>query len=707
MGRFVRPIPDSCVALIGLVALGLLPVIGHFASPTAAWGFHLTRYLASGAWFASLVGWGLLFLPPLRRCTETLVFERFGEALLGDGKRRVLPLLVGLLVAVGGLFWSLSTATHLLGDGILLGEGASGGAAFHATDGMDYLLHRLAWQLLARAGVQGAAFGVYVWGSYLAGLLGVLTAVLLLRRAGLSVAARTLILLLWLLSPASLLFCGYVESYGFLAVALLGFLWSGAMLSRGEASPWLPGVFFGAALLLHSMALLALPGFLWLLLRRGPEPHRRGRLGLWIPALLLPALAMLAHAALGYDAGRLTSDLLANPDRRSILVPLWGDHGLLSVAHWRDMANWVVLVIPVPAWLVLSRWNELRRRLREPDIAFLCVHGLGVAVAFVLLDRKIGAARDWDLFAPHVAGVVWLAVRLREPDLATECRGQGWPSLRFAAAWVALLLAWPWFAVNADRDASIDRFIDVRAGFAPYARAYASQDVAKHFRDAGDWKRAVSFYEDAVRAFPRGARFHALLAEGYLAQGREVEARGQRDEVLALAPGFYDEKARRAVLRRDHRTALELYRSIVQRAPDAHAAWGGLGFAAFRSGQLEEALAAFSRASALADVAEYDYYAGVVSASLGRWDEAVARFRRSLRDGQGRSYLGLAVALEGREAENRRLGRPIDRARLLEAEELAVRAASSSPGSRRITVYREHITRVVAGREPPTADPPR
>jgi tetratricopeptide (TPR) repeat protein len=703
----VRPIPDTRIAVAGLVVLGLLPVIGRFASPTAAWGFHLTRYLASGAWLASAIGWGLLFLPPLQRCTEALVFERFGDALFGSGRRHVLPWLLGLLAVAGGAFWRLSTATHLLGDGVLLGEGVGDGTAFHATDGMDYLLHRLVGQVLTRAGVEGAAFGVYVWGSYLAGLLGVLTAVLLLRRTRLPANVRTLLLLLWLFSPASLLFCGYVESYGFLAVALLGFLWSGALLSRGEASPWLPGVFFGAALFLHSMALLALPGFLWLLLHPGPAHRGRPRPGLWVPALLLPAFAVLVHAALGYDTSRLTSDFLANPDRRSILVPLSGGHGLLSFAHWRDLANWVVLVIPVPAWLVLSRWGGLRRRLREPDIAFLGVHGLGVAVAFVLLDRKIGAARDWDLFAPHVAGLVWLAVRLWEPGLASAHRGRVWPSLRFATAWVALLLAWPWFAVNADRDASVRRFVDVRLGFAPYARAYASQDVAKHFRDAGDWTRAVAFYEDAVRAFPRGARFHALLAEGYLAQGREAEARGQRDEVLALTPGFYDEKARRAVLRRDYRTALELYRGIVRRTPDAHAAWGGLGFAAFKSGLLDEALAAFSRAGELGDVAEYDYYAGVVSASLGRWDEAVARFRRSLRGDEGHYCLGLAVALEGREAEKRRLGRSIDRARLLEAEEFAGRAARLSPRSRRIAVYREHIARVVAGREPPTADPPR
>lgn len=694
-------------AVVGLVAMGLLPIAGHFASATTAWGLHLTPYVASGAWLISAALWILLLLPPLSRPLDALVFERWGRTLLQGEPRVAWPLLAGLLAVLGVAFWILSCATHLLGDGVLLGEGVSDNVPFHITDGMDYLLHRLAWQAFTRAGIQGEGYSIYVWGSYLAGLLGVLSIVLLLRRTGLPAAARTLLVLLWLLSPGSLLFCGYVESYSFLAVALAGLAWSGAMAARGEASPWLPGVFFGAALALHSLAILALPGLLWLAFRPRPQRARQWHVGLCVPAVVLPSLAVLIHMALGYDMDWFRSDFLANPDRRSLLLPLIGDHGLLSLAHWKDLANWIVLAVPVPAWLLISRWRDLLRRFREPDIAFLCVHGLAIAVAFVLFDRKIGAARDWDVFVPHAAGLLWLAVRLWEPELERTAHAGAWPNLRFATAWVAILLAWPWFVVNADRDASLRRFIEVRMGFAPYPRAYASQDVAKYFRDAGDQARALTFYEDAVRVFPQSPRFHAQLAEAYVASGREDAAARQRDEALRLEPHFYDEKARRAVIRRDYRTAIDLYRSIVRRSPDAHWAWGGLGFAAFKAAQFEEAREAFRRARLLADVAEYDYYAGVVAASQGRWDEAIEHFRESLRGEQGRYYLGLAVALEGREAVRHLRARPVDIARLHEAEWLAARAAQLSPSSRRIAAYRTHIAQVIAGREPPTTTPPR
>jgi len=700
-------IPDARVGVVGLVLMGLVPVVGHFASPTAAWGFHLTAYLAPGAWIASVVGWGLLFVSPWRRLMEALLFDRVGESLFAGRTRSALPTLIGMLVVMGGAFWRLSTATHFLGDGILVGEAVGDGAAFHATDGMDYLLHRLAREALAPVGDYRMAFNVYVWGSYLAGLLGVLTAVHLLRRSRMPVVTRTLLLLLWLFSAGSLLFCGYVESYGFLSVALLGFTWSGAMMQRGEAPPWLPGLFFGLALFFHTTALLALPALLWLTLRPGPTRAQHGLVSLWVPALLFPFLALLAHIALGYDANRFKADFLVNPDSRSMLVPLTGDHGPLSVVHWKDLINWILLVIPVPAWMILSHARQLLRRMREPDLSFLCVHGLCLAAAFVMLDRKLGAARDWDIFVPHVAGLGWVAVRLWEPETTAQGRTGVWPGPRLAACWVALLLAWPWFAVNATREASVRRFIEMRADFAPYPRAYASQDVANYFRDAGDQERAVGFYEEAVQAFPQSTRFRALLADGYLALGRAEAAGEQRDEVLKMTPNYYDEEARLTLRRREYSAALDLYRSIVRRNPDVASAWAGLGYAAFKTRNLEEARGAFIRASALADVPDYDYYAGIACASLGQWDEAVVRFQKSVRGNQSRYYHGLAVTLEGREAAHRARGRAVNLTRLREAAQIEARAAQLAPDDPRVVRYREHITRVLAGLEPPTTDPPR
>lgn len=702
------PEPGDRAGILGLILLGLLPVVGRFASPTLAWGFHLTGYLPPGAWLVSIAGWGLLFVPPWRRLVEHLLYDRLGRALFGPPARRAWLPILGVAVVTGVAFRLLSTPTHFLGDGVLVGEMVGYGAKFRATDGMDYLLHRLVREAVHPGDDVAAALRLYAWGSQLAGLLAVLTAILLLRRSRLPVPTRVLLLTLWLFSASTLLYCGYVESYGFLSVAMLGFVGSGALAQRGEAPPWVPGVFFGLALFLHSTALLALPALLWLVVRPGPGktvPVRRA-LGLLAPAVVLSLAAVLAHVALGYDANWFRRDFLEDSNQRSLLVALSGDHALLSAVHWKDLANWVLLVVPVPAWLIASRSGALRRRAREPELAFLLVQAACFGIAFVLVDRKLGGARDWDILAPHVAGLGWIAARLWEPESAASSDARPWPGLRFAAPWVALLVAWPWFAVNASREASLQRFSEIVADFAPYQRAYATQDLAKYYRDRGELGRSVLLYEETVRIFPHNARFRAQLGTNYANLGRLEEARRQFDEALRIDPSYYDVRAKLALEQHDYATALDLYRRQARVKPDRPEVWAGLGFAASRLGNQEEALNAFLRAGALVDDPQYDYYAGIACASLGRWDEAVGRFRRSVRGGRdGRYFYGLAMTLEAREAARRAAGQAVDPAALREATQDAARAAQLAPQNTRVVWYRDHLARVVAGQEPPAIVP--
>ena len=63
---------------------------------------------------------------------------------------------------------------------------------------------------------------------------------------------------------------------------------------------------------------------------------------------------------------------------------LRGEHSLLSAVHWKDLANWILLVVPVPAWLMLSGGRALRRRADAPELAFLLVQAACFGIAFVL-----------------------------------------------------------------------------------------------------------------------------------------------------------------------------------------------------------------------------------------------------------------------------------------------------------------------------------
>jgi tetratricopeptide (TPR) repeat protein len=165
-------------------------------------------------------------------------------------------------------------------------------------------------------------------------------------------------------------------------------------------------------------------------------------------------------------------------------------------------------------------------------------------------------------------------------------------------------------------------------------------------------------------------------------------------------------RAKLAFQREDYATALDLYRRQTRLDPGDPEVWAGLGYAAVRLGNNEEARDAFLHAGALVGDPQYDYYAGIACASLGRWDEAVGLFRRAARGGsQGLYHYGLAMTLEAREAVQRAAGRVADPASLQAAAQAAARAVQLAPQDPRIARYRDHIARVAAGQEPPAVVP--
>jgi tetratricopeptide (TPR) repeat protein len=356
----------------------------------------------------------------------------------------------------------------------------------------------------------------------------------------------------------------------------------------------------------------------------------------------------------------------------------------------------------VTGWLIAIGARRLRRRFREPELAFLLIQAACFTAVFVLLDRKLGSARDWDIFTPHVAGFCWIAARIWEPEAASQERRAKMPSLRFAAPWAALLIAWPWFAVNASREASVQRFTEIRADFPTFPRAYATEELAKYFRDRGDLNRSLPLYQESVRTYPRNARTRILLGTNYLALKRVPEASEQFDEALRLDPGNWmalDLRAKIALQAKDYALAYELFRKLVPQEEADPDAWGGFGYAAYKEGHLEEALEAFRRASARKPDPQYDYYIGFICASLGRWDEAVAGFERSTRGDQDGDYFhALAMALEAREAT--RAGGPNPDG-LAAAQTAAARAVEIAPKKVLILRYKQHIDAVIAGTDAP------
>jgi tetratricopeptide (TPR) repeat protein len=280
------------------------------------------------------------------------------------------------------------------------------------------------------------------------------------------------------------------------------------------------------------------------------------------------------------------------------------------------------------------------------------------------------------------------------------------PSVRFAAVWTALLLAAPWFAVNAGKESSLARFDEMRRDFARHPRAYAAEELAKYFRDHGETVRSLGYYEESVRTFPNNARTRTLLGTSYMFLGRNAEGQAQYDSALAIDPKSWmalDMKAKFALRGNDYASALEIFRKLAPLRPRDVLMWTGYGAAALSQKAYPEAYDAFARANALRPDPVNFYYMGIAAAHLGRWDTAIESLQRATRTApkDAKSFHALGAAHEGRYAERLRADPgKADRGDLEAAVHLARQARSLDPQDARIESYLKHAEAVLAGTEP-------
>ncbi|MBM3286706.1 MAG: tetratricopeptide repeat protein, partial [Candidatus Eisenbacteria bacterium] len=562
----------------------------------------------------------------------------------------------------------------------------------------------------------------------IAGFLAALTALLILRRARMNPAGKMLAFSLFILAAPTLIYCGYVESYAYLSIGMLGFLWTGAMAQRGECPPWVPGLFYGIAFFFHTTAVFALPALLLLTFFPGARRKRRPAwpLQILLPALALPAAAIAIHLALGYDAGWFRRDFIESKNQRQLLIGLTGPHGLLGLRHLKDVANWLLLVAPVTGWLIVSKRRVLLARLREPEIAFLAVQVAAFLAPFLLLDRKLGAARDWDLMTPQVAGFALLAARLWEADLARggsaagggpaaggaplaegapAAEGGRLPSVRLAAFWAALLLTAPWLAMNASREATVRRFDEVRRDFPTFARAYGAEELGKYYYERKEYETSLAYYRECVETYPGNARTRILLGTSYFILNRIDEAQAQYDKALEIDPDNWmalDMKARLALRANDTKAALGFFRRLAPSNPRDPEIWAGYGYAAFYQKAYPEAVEAFLRASQFRFDPRYLYHAGIARALQGEHDAAIELLTRSWEAGMEETMVAsaLATTLESRYASIERRGESPSRDDLVRARDHLRRAAAAKPEEKHLSERLLHIEEVLAGRTP-------
>jgi TolB-like protein/Tfp pilus assembly protein PilF len=178
---------------------------------------------------------------------------------------------------------------------------------------------------------------------------------------------------------------------------------------------------------------------------------------------------------------------------------------------------------------------------------------------------------------------------------------------------------------------------------------------------AEDTRKAIGYYEEAIRLDPRYALAYAKLARaasnlattfGSVAtkEGQEAiaKARASAKRALELDPNLSDgHQAQGVVLRVDLNLsgAEAEYRRALELAPQNATAIGNLAVLISTLGRFDEALALHKRAIALDPLRGLQTNLGALLTALGRYDEAEAALRKAieLQPQSGTNYTSLAM----------------------------------------------------------------
>ncbi len=414
-GRFAI----ACLALA--VGVAILPLLAPLFHGEKSWALQMLEpfYPQTGVLprplqrLIPLLAVALAAVPAVNRDLQLL-----GEWLCkaaGHLARHVRP--VGRYLLLGLLFVPLQ---YLLRARILWGDGPSligrigAGYRFNEPEMLPFFLHTTLYRWTERLWGWSVA-DVYLVTGLVCGALYTALAAALADTLGRDRLEKGFIWgLLMTLSTVEFGF-GYLENYALVTVALLALFWQMARCLQGRASPAGVAALWVLACACHLQALLVGPAVLYTLIRGWRARRWSARaIALSLGAGLLTAALLLGLFLLGgYDMGHLFQGNWVRGNNPYILVPLRSadTYTLFSWTHLANLVNEHLLVAPValPLLVLVAIWHRRRLPWRDPLVVALACSAAGLLLFASTLYPDLGAAMDWDLFAPAALPYTLLA----------------------------------------------------------------------------------------------------------------------------------------------------------------------------------------------------------------------------------------------------------------------------------------------------------
>jgi len=548
------------VSLAVLIILYLIRLYPLLDENSRLWGFNHLVFLPSACTvvFSILFAISLVtaFLPFARKIGETIIDGM--ARIFFESDRKWIYRLIFIVISVC-LFIIFRAPTHFLGDGYSsIGNLASDTGTFYKWSemGVTYMVSfiqmfigpkneytaRLAFQILSF--VSGA---VTIWFFFL-------IAQIISNRN----TARVLAFTVMCISPVLLLFFGYVEYYPPLWMIYTAFLYACLHYMVREKGVLIPLLLIIAGIFIHMQIGIFIVAYLFLVFStgNGAKFYRRFK------ALIWSAIGILAIIMAIIFIKRYTGNLYFE----HIFLPLFNGkpvdpyYLIFSGNHLLDILNELLLLSPALPVLIVISIGNFRKIMLNRTAVFLGLAATLSLLFLLVIDPKLGLARDWDLFSLSSFGVGLLAITMITDSGLKVVRRMYIPIL------ILLLCATvAYLAVNLNRNRSIDYFkytinIDINRSFSSlvalhnYYKGLGDEENRKAVNDrikklfpekpmtqvALDLleKHKIDEAEEIIKMIPRdkfSSQYHNLMSMYYLALNKFPQALEESDKVMQLS----------------------------------------------------------------------------------------------------------------------------------------------------------------------------
>jgi tetratricopeptide (TPR) repeat protein len=309
------------------------------------------------------------------------------------------------------LFLLFLADTHFLGDGYaVIANLASETGSFIKWSEMGVTHFLLSLQSLVGPKSEEAALSAFRIVSVFSGIFSVWIFFLISQEISEDKTKRFLTFLMLIMSGGLLLFFGYAENYPLLWVAFPGFAYFG--LRYINRDKWLIGpiVFLALGMFTHMQAVQMIPAFILLIFCKG-WPRRlydRFKFIFWILAGIITVILLM----------RFHHQYITDLYIEDIFLPMFEgkpsdpDCLIFSLTHLADIFSHLLLLSPLVYLVFIMSIKRLPRLFKRADTIFLLLLTLTGLGFLMVIDPKLGMARDWDLLSLAAFGLTLLTVHL-------------------------------------------------------------------------------------------------------------------------------------------------------------------------------------------------------------------------------------------------------------------------------------------------------